>query len=100
MATYKIDGRIFRTSNCLNYWLEDTAWDGRNRISVNTGSQWEHQKLYKSAKGTYWMESWSSWQGSVASAEIMSDHDAAVWLAVNGHEIPDDLDTIISDLEE
>jgi hypothetical protein len=100
MATYKIDGRIFKTGNCVADWDEDTTWDGRNHISVATGSQWDHEKLYKSAKGTYWMESWSNWQGTVATAEIMSAHDAAVWLATNGHEIPSDLDSIIADLEE
>jgi hypothetical protein len=100
MAKYNIDGRIFRTATAAKSWDEDTRWDGNNYISVPTGSQWEHQQLYKSRKGTYWLETTCNWQGTVPTAEIMSDHDAAVWLVLNGHDVPADSDTIISDIEE
>ena len=100
MASYKIEGKLFKTGNALNAWKEGTTWDGRNRISVATGSQWDHERLYKSLKGTYWLESWSDWQGDVATAEIMSKHDAATWIVLNGHDVPDDLAQIIADLEE
>ena len=30
-------------------FAEDTDWDGSNEISVNTGSQWDHQCLYRTS---------------------------------------------------
>ena len=100
MASFKIDGRIFRTENSVQSWREETQWDGRNQISVNTGSQWQHERLYQSRKGTYWVVYSSQWQGSVDSASIVSDAEAAAWLLLNSHDIPLDLESVAESIEE
>jgi hypothetical protein len=85
------DGTIVDTAKASGSWIEDTYWDGRNHISQATGSQWEHEQLYRSAKGRYWLEHWSQWQGSHARAEWLSREEAARWLLENNHPLPDDL---------
>lgn len=59
---------------------ELTWWDGRNRISVPTGSQWEHEELYRTRKGVWVLHSWSQWQGSRSTYEIVGDAQAKAWL--------------------
>jgi hypothetical protein len=72
-------------------WNEARHWDGRNHVSRATGSQWEHERLYRSSKGNYWVESWSQWQGSRPSARWLSQRDAARWLMAQDHNLPEDL---------
>lgn len=92
MSTYRMDdGTVVKTENATASWKEDTRWDGSNHISVATGSQWEHQTLYRSRRGRYWLEHTSQWQGSAPYAEWISKRAAAAWLLANDHEIPDDL---------
>ena len=100
MASFLIGGRVFKTENSVKNWREDTQWDGRNQVSVPTGSQWLHERLYKSRKGTYWLVSSSQWQGSTDSAEIVSKVDAATWLVLNGHEMPTELQELADSVEE
>jgi hypothetical protein len=85
------DGTVVDTDNAKQSWDEATHWDGSNHISVATGSQWEHQTLYRSRKGRYYIERTSQWQGSLPGAEWISKRAAAAWLSANEHEIPDDL---------
>lgn len=93
MARYKMDDDlIVNTEKCLESWCEDDEFDGKNYISINTGSQWNHEKLYKSAKGKYYLEKWSDWQGSRASAVWLSNNEAAAWLILNNHTLPKDLE--------
>lgn len=91
MAKYMIDDVRVDTSKAKREWSEDTRWDGRNHISVNTGSQWEHETLYLSAKGRYYIESVSAWQGSVPSAAFITPEEAARWLLANSEPLPEDL---------
>lgn len=92
MTRYKMDdGTVVDTKNAAQSWSEATWWDGRNHISKPTGSQWEHQGLYKSRRGRYYLEHWSQRQGSSAYVEWISKRAAAAWLLENGHEIPPDL---------
>jgi len=100
MARYKIDERIFDTEKAKAHWGEDTRWNGNNHISRATGSQWEHETLYLSAKGTYWVEHTSQWQGSTPSARILSYKEAATWLLDNGHELPDGLSHLADEISE
>ena len=52
MTTYRMtDGTVVKTQNATQSWEEGKRWDGRNMISVATGTQWEHQMLYRSRKG-------------------------------------------------
>lgn len=97
MATYRMsDGTVVKTENANASWNEATYFDGRNRISKATGTQWEHETLYRSRKGRYYIERSSQWRGSHDSAEWVSNEEAARWLLHNEEELPDDL----KDLEE
>lgn len=90
MSTYQMDdGTVVDTDRAVSSWSEDTRWDGSNHISRATGGQWEHQRLFRSRKGRFYLESWSDWQGSTPHAEWISDREAAAWLATNGHMIPE-----------
>ena len=62
---------------------ESTRWNGNNHISVNTGSQWDHEQLYKTAKGKWVLHSWSQWQGSTESWQVIGEHQAYAWLLNN-----------------
>lgn len=101
MSTYRMeDGTVVKTENAQMSWEEDTRWDGNNHISVATGSQWSHQKLYKSRKGRYYIEHTSQWQGSRDHAEWVSEQEAARWLLANGEDLPDDLEKFETDVSE
>ena len=92
MAKYQMeDNSIVNTEKALSSWKEDTRWDGRNHISVNTGSQWNHETLYLSRKERYYIVHESAWQGSLPHASFIDDEDAAHWLLANGHELPEAL---------
>jgi hypothetical protein len=67
MSKYRIENTIVDTDRAKKSWDEDTRWDGHNHISKATGSQWEHEKLYRSRKGRYYVEHTSQWQGSTAA---------------------------------
>jgi len=93
MSKYRMeDGTVVDTDKASQSWEEDTYWDGHNHISKATGSQWNHQTLYRSRKGRYYVVSTSQWQGSRDHAEWVSLEEAVRWLLVNGVEdLPDDL---------
>jgi hypothetical protein len=98
---YQIDQvTIVDTNKALTHWDEATDWNGNNHISRNTGSQWNHQTLYLSRKGNYYLVHESQWQGSLPSAVWLDQRRAAVWLSKNGHELPDDLAALADDFEE
>lgn len=92
MARYQMDdGTVVDTDKAVKLWEESTRWNGNNHISVNTGSQWVHQTLYRSRKGRYYVVTTSQWQDSLPRAEWVSKHDAARWLIANDEPLPDDL---------
>jgi hypothetical protein len=92
MATFQMaDGAIVNTAQAKCCWAELTRWNGNNHISVNTGSQWAHETLYLSRKGRYYLVGHSQWQGSLPSAEFISDEQAARWLLRNNEELPEAL---------
>ena len=74
------DDSVVDTGNAVKHWDEATEWDGSNQISRATGTQWDHQRLHKSRRGRYWLETWSAWQGSQPHAEWLDNHEAARWL--------------------
>lgn len=77
------NGKWFST-RAATTWEEDTRWDGRNHISLATGSQWDHEQLYRTPKGTWVLHCWSQWQGSRPSYEVISEAEAHAWLIANG----------------
>ena len=101
MATYRMDdGTVVKTENATAHWNVDTEWDGHNHVSVATGSHWNHETLYRSRKGHYWLEHTSQWQGSRPSAEWISNHVAAQWLLANGHDLPPSLASLDAEVSE
>jgi hypothetical protein len=80
-------------------WEEDTYWNGSNHISSATGSQWDHQTLYRSKKGKYILFSWSQRQGVPEVWSIISDEEAARWLTDNKKDFPDGLSHFQEELE-
>ena len=93
-------GRWFKSSKAVE-WEEDTRWNGNNHVSLATGSQWEHEKLFRTAGGLYILHHWSQWQGSGESYEEISAEEAAAWLTRNNEFAPEDaaLQASIADLE-
>jgi hypothetical protein len=92
MARYRMsDDTVVDTANSTMRYEEDTYHDGHNSISRATGTQWNHQTLYRSKKGRYYIESTSQWQGSHDSAEWVSNEEATRWLLENDHELPEEL---------
>ena len=65
---------------------EATRWDGSNHISIATGSQWDHQALYRTAGGRWVLHSWSQWQGRPETYRFVSDDKAREWLLKNEHD--------------
>ena len=101
MSTYRMDdGTVVKTENATAHWDEDTRWDGRNNISVATGTQWTHETLYRSRKGRYYVEHESQWQGSTPHAEWVSNHEATRWLLANRHDLPEDLAALETEVSE
>jgi len=101
MARYRMDDdAVVDTSKAAQRWEEATDWNGNNYISRATGSQWEHQELYRGAKGRYYIVSWSQWQGSLSSARWLTPREAALWLTSNDHEIPPDLEDVAAEVIE
>lgn len=68
---------------------EDTNWDGSNQISINTGSQWDHESLYFTKSGV-WVRRWTSqWQGSSDSINELEECDAIDWIVANNCDCSD-----------
>lgn len=100
MSRYAVDGIILDTTKATARWEEDTEFDGHNHISKATGSQWNHETLYRSAKGRYYIEHTSQQQGARPSATIVTQREAAAWLLANDEHLPDDLAHIETDITE
>ena len=101
MTRYKMaDGMIVDTGNASQHWEENTRWDGRNHISVNTGSQWHHETLYRSRRGRYYLERTSNYQGDTPTAEWIDNREAARWLLLNEHELPEELQELADEVIE
>jgi hypothetical protein len=99
MVRYQMqDGAVVDTANATKSWDEATTWNGNNHISVATGSQWNHQRLHRSRRGRYWLESWSQWQGTTAHAEWLDERAAARWLLANEHEVPEELAAVADEV--
>ncbi len=101
MTKYRMDdGTVVDTDKAQESWDEATEWDGNNHISKATGSQWNHETLYKSRKGRYYVEHSSQWQGSRPHVEWVSPEEAARWFLHNNHELPDELQKYEDEVSE
>jgi len=77
------NGQWFSTKTAVKF-DEDTRWDGNNHISRATGSQWEHECLYRTSKGRWVLHTWSQWQGSSESYDLIDEAAAHAWLIAQG----------------
>lgn len=64
---------------------ESTHWDGNNHISDATGTQWDHEVLYRTAGGRWVLHGWSQWIGRGETYEFVSEDRAKTWL-LSQHE--------------
>lgn len=81
-------------------WDEDCYYDGNNWISRATGSQWYHETLYLSRKGTWYVVHTSNVQGTAPRATVLSTVEAARWLIHNGHALPETLQSVAEEAVE
>ena len=64
---------------------ESTLWDGNNNVSFATGSEWDHETLYRTA-GDNWVKHFTSqYEGRSESWVILDPEEAYAWLLHNGH---------------
>lgn len=89
-------GAWFNSESAILF-KEDTRFDGRNQISVPTGSQWEHQWLYYTKSGKWVLNEFSNYQGSLESYAQISEDEAVTWLIQNGYSTTDDLEGLPAD---
>jgi len=99
MKRQAIDNGSWLNLETAEWFREDTEFDGHNQISVNTGSQWVHECLYRTAKGYWVLNRWSQYQGTQATWERISPTEAAAWLIKNLHEAPKELEETVSGME-
>lgn len=78
-------GRAWFNKTSAKVFEEDTFFDGNNHISVPTGTQWNHEELWRTVAGKWVKHSWSQWQGSGESWELLSDDEAYRWLNQNSY---------------
>lgn len=108
MTRYNMsDGTIVDTSKSSKQWKEETEWDGNNHISCATGCQWDHETLYRSRRGRYYVVHDSQYQCRREYAEWLSNEEAVRWLSANGYfdddsteEIPEELTKLVDELTE
>ena len=83
---------IFNEFRELVGWFDDakaerfeeaTRWDGSNHISIATGSQWDHERLYRTVGGRWVLHRWSQWQGRPEVYRFLTDQEAQTWLLTN-----------------
>lgn len=65
---------------------EDTRFDGSNLISLATGTQWEHEAVFRTAGGLWVMNWWSQWQGSQETWQYVEPEWVREWLLRNEYD--------------
>jgi hypothetical protein len=86
-------GAWFDTDSAVLF-KEATQWDGRNQISVPTGSQWNHEWLYFTKSGKWVLNDFSNYQGTREGYVQIDESDAVAWLIQNGHTESEKLDKL------
>lgn len=70
--------------NAAEKFEEDTFFDGSNHISRATGSQWSHQKLFRTKKGQWVLHTWGGYGN--ASWVFIGDAAAKEWLLTQSED--------------
>lgn len=78
---------------------ENTTYNGNNWISDATGSQWEHEYLYRTVKGRWVLNHSSPYHGSMETYEEINNEGAAAWMAKQGMDPHESLIKEFNDLE-
>ncbi|MFA5435831.1 MAG: hypothetical protein WC372_07335 [Candidatus Neomarinimicrobiota bacterium] len=86
MKRQAIDGGRWFDLEAAEVFKEDTWFNGNNHISCATGSQWDHEALYRTKSGKWILNHWSQYQGSTESWVEIDDDAAAKWLVTNNEE--------------
>lgn len=92
-------GRYFDDSSAVKF-DEQTRFDGRNHISVPTGSQWEHEALYYTKSGRWVLNSWSQWQGGPNDYAEVGEAEAIRWLSANECWGDESIDSLPASIRE
>lgn len=103
MTIFELDddpGVLVDTDRAAKEWEEGVYFNGSNHISKATGNQFDHETLYKSSKGRYYIVRSSQWQGTRDRAIESTPEAAAKWLLLNGYELPEDLAGLEGDIIE
>ena len=69
-------------------WEDGVRFDGHNHVSLATGSQWEHETLYRTPGGSWIIRHTSQRQGSSPSVREVGAEEAVEWLIRNDHDVP------------
>lgn len=90
MARYRIGDLVVDTVDATASYdcKASHRWDGNNHVCGHTGSRWEHQTLYRSRRGRYYVVCTAPWRDHT---EWLSPEAVARWLLLNGDEIPAEL---------
>ncbi len=100
-TTYRMDDQtVVKPSNATQSWAEATRWNGHNNIGVSSGSEWRDCQLYRSRKGRYYVVTESRIEGEQDHAEWVSNAEAARWLLLNDHELPEELAGLEQEVSE
>jgi hypothetical protein len=83
MTRQTLDGGGWFDFDTATKFTGRAAFDGS---SCSTGSQWEHECVYRTKRGTYVLHHWSDWQGSRDTWTRLNTDEAVAWLLLNDHE--------------
>lgn len=89
MQKQALDGGGWIDLDACRTWKEDKNFDGSKMMSAATGSQWDHQCLFLTAKGRWVLHSWSQWAGIGETYERIDVSGAANWLVQNDYDETD-----------
>jgi len=98
LKQHLIDGRWF-DEDTARIWNENTDWDGSNYISAVTGSQWDHQRLYNTATGSWILGEWSQVGTGEEMYTKIDEEAAARWLILCDRKLPKELSEFNDKLE-
>lgn len=69
-----------------DWYDEATRFNGENTVSVNTGKQWAHEQLARTAGGVWVKHTWSQWRGVEKRWWFITPDEAREWLTRNEHD--------------
>jgi len=100
-VNYESTGEWFDADTAKTF-EERVDWNGSNNISRATGSQFDHETLLQTAKGSWILHSSSQYQGTRSTNMKISPKRAARWFIKNEYandEIPEELHKHLSEEE-